>query len=161
LTTTIKTKIQQRADLLLAKVNKSAYHIANDNFIWNSNRMTAEEGITLVYAYILTQNKDYLNAAIDQLDYILGRNYFNQTFITDIGTKHVKHINHPFAVAKKIIIPGLVVGGPNSDAQDGMVAKNQGQLSYIDDARSYSTNQYAIDNNASLISLIVNLTAQN
>ncbi|MGB5713548.1 MAG: glycoside hydrolase family 9 protein [Waterburya sp.] len=161
LATTIKTKIQQRADLLLAKVNKSAYHIANDNFIWNSNRMTAEEGITLVYAYILTQNKDYLNAAIDQLDYILGRNYFNQTFITDIGTKHVKHINHPFAVAKKIIIPGLVVGGPNSDAQDGMVAKNQGQLSYIDDARSYSTNQYAIDNNASLISLIVNLTAQN
>lgn len=154
----IKTKIIQRADLVLNKVKQSPYRIANDNFIWNSNRLTAEEGITLVYAYQLTQNKDYLTAAIDQLDYILGRNHFNQTFVTGIGTQPVKHINHPLIIARKLAIPGLVVGGPNSDAQDGLVAKNLGQLSYIDDERSYATNQYAIDNNASVISLMVNLT---
>ena len=157
----IKTKIQQRADLALAKVQQSPYHIANDNFIWNSNRMTAEEGITLIYAYQLTQNPDYLAAATAQLDYILGRNYFNQTFITGIGANPVKNINHPFIIARKLKIPGLVVGGPNSNAQDGFVAKNLGQLSYVDDDRSYTTNQYAIDNNASVISLIVNLTTQN
>ena len=161
LITKIKTLIRQRGDLLLDKVKQSAYHIANDNFIGNSNQMTAEEGMTLVYAYRLTQNQDYLTAAIDQLDYILGRNHFNQTFITGIGAKSVKQINHPFAVAQKIIIPGLVVGGPNEDAQDGMAIRNKGQLSYRDDNRSYSTNQYAIDNNASLISLMVNVTAQN
>ena len=161
LITKIKTQIQQRADLLLDKVKQSAYHIANDNFIWNSNQMTAEEGMTLVYAYRLTQNQHYLTAAIDQLDYILGRNHFNQSFITGIGAKSVKHINHPFAVARKIIIPGLVVGGPNEDAQDGIAVRNKGQLSYRDDNRSYTTNQYAIDNNASVISLIVNVTAQN
>lgn len=160
LATKIKTQIQQRADLLLDKVKQSAYHIANDNFIGNSNQMTAEEGMTLVYAYRLTQNQDYLTAAIDQLDYILGRNHFNQTFITGIGAKSVRHINHPFAVARKIIIPGLVVGGPNEDAQDGIAVRNKGQLSYRDDHRSYTTNQYAIDNNASVISLIVNVTAQ-
>ncbi len=161
LATKIKTQIQQRADLVLDKVKQSAYHIANDNFIWNSNQMTAEEGMTLVYAYRLTKNQDYLTAAIDQLDYILGRNHFNQSFITGIGAKSVKHINHPFAVARKIIIPGLVVGGPNEDAQDGIAVRNKGQLSYRDDNRSYTTNQYAIDNNASVISLIVNVTAQN
>lgn len=154
----IKTKIQQRADFVLAKVQQSAYHIANDNFIWNSNRMTVEEGITLIHTYQLTQNKDYLTAAINQLDYILGRNHFNQTFVTGIGTNPVKQINHPFIIGKNISIPGLAVGGPNSDATDGFVPRNKGQLSYIDDKRSYTTNQYAIDNNASLISLLVNLT---
>ena len=153
----IRTKIQQRADLILNKVNQSAYHIANDRFIWGSNKMTAEEGITLVYAYQLTKNHAYLTAAIDQLDYLLGRNHFNQTFITGIGTNPVKHINYLLLKAKTIRIPGLVVGGPNSDAQDGMVFKNKGQLSYIDDERSYATNQNAIDYNASVISLIINL----
>ena len=155
----IKTKLQHKADLILSKVNHSAYHIANDRFIWGSNKMTAEEGITLVYAYQLTKNPAYLTAAIDQLDYLLGRNHFNQTFITGIGTHPVKQVNHLFARAKNIYIPGLVVGGPNGDAQDNMVTKNQGQLSYIDDARSYATNEYAIDYNASVISLMVNLIA--
>ena len=153
----IKTKIQQRADLVLAKVKTSAYDIANDNFIWNSNRMTVEEGITLTQAYQLTQNQDYLAAAINQLNYILGRNHFNQTFITGIGANPVKQINHPFIIGKKINLPGLAVGGPNGAATDGFAPKNKGQLSYIDDKRSYTTNQYAIDNNASLISLLVNL----
>jgi len=153
----IETKIKQRADLILDRVENSTYNIANHLFIWGSNKMTAEEGITLVYAYQLTKNNDYLNAAIDQLDYLLGRNHFNQTFITGIGTNPVKHVNHLFARAKNIYIPGLVVGGANSDAQDNKVAKNLGQLSYIDSEESYATNEYAIDYNASVISLIVNL----
>ena len=156
-TNKIQAKLLQRADSLLTKVDRSAYNIANDRFIWGSNKMTAEEGITLVYAYQLTKNTAYLNAAIDQLDYLLGRNHFNQTFITGIGTNPVENTNHLFARAKDIYIPGLVVGGPNSDAQDNMVAKDRGQLSYIDDERSYATNEYAIDYNASIISLIVNL----
>ena len=123
--------------------------------------MTAEEGITLVYAYQLTNNIDYLNGAIDQLDYLLGRNHFNQTFVTGIGANPVKHVNHLFARAKNIYIPGLVVGGSNSDAQDNKVAKNLGQLSYIDSEESYATNEYAIDYNASLISLIVNSITAN
>lgn len=153
----IKLKIQQRADLILNKVNQNAYHIANDRFIWGSNKMTAEEGITLVYAYQLTQNIAYLHGAIDQLDYLLGRNHFNQTFITDIGKNPVKNLSNIYAIAKKISIPGLVVGGPNSDGQDGMVFRNKGQLSYIDNPRSYTTNENAIDYNASVISLITNL----
>ena len=159
--TKIENKLIQRANSILERVQKSNYNIANHRFIWGSNKMTAEEGITLVYAYQLTNNIDYFNGAIDQLDYLLGRNHFNQTFITGIGTNPVKHVNHLFARAKNIYIPGLVVGGANSDAQDNQVAKNLGQLSYIDSEESYATNEYAIDYNASLISLIVNLINSN
>ena len=153
----IKTKLIQKADSILAIVNSSPYQIANNRFIWGSNKMTAEEGITLIYAYQLTNNYAYLDAAIAQADYLLGRNHFNQTFITGIGTNPVKHTNHLYARAKNLYIPGLVVGGPNSDAQDNKVAKNLGQLSYIDSEESYATNEYAIDYNASTISLLVNL----
>ena len=158
----IKTKILQRADLVLDLVNRSNYNIANNRFIWGSNRMTAEEGITLVYAYQMTNNSQYLNAAISQLDYLLGRNYFNQTFITDIGTNYVKNLSNLYARAKQIKLPGLVVAGANATAQDSRVYKNRGQLSYSDDKLAYATNGNATDYNASVISLIANLiTTQN
>lgn len=153
----IKLKIQQRADLILNKINQNAYHLANDRFIWGFNRMIAEEGIALVYAYQFTQNSAYLNGAIDQLDYLLGRNHFDQTFITDIGENPVKHLSNLYTRAKNISMPGLVVGGANEDGQDGMVMRNRGQLSYTDDELSYTTNGNAIDYNASVISLITNL----
>ncbi|NET38611.1 MAG: glycosyl hydrolase family 5 [Cyanothece sp. SIO1E1] len=150
----IQTKLLQRANVLLDRVNDSGYRLANHRFIWGSNKMAAEEGITLAYAYRLTHNPAYRQAALDQLDFLLGRNPFNQTFVTGVGTHPVQHVNHLFARAKQIDIPGLVVGGPNADAQDGIAPKGQGLLSYIDDAGSYATNEYAIDYNASLIGLI-------
>ena len=160
LTAKIKTSIQQQGELILNRVKQSPFNIANDRFIEGSNQITIEEGITLVRAYQLTANEDYLAAAIDQLHYILGRNSFNQTFVTGIGQNYVENINHILAIVKKVKLPGLLVGGPNSNAQDGVVAKNLGQLSYIDDERSYTSNQYKIDYNASLISLLTNLITQ-
>ena len=153
----IKTKIIQRADLIMERVNQNNYRIANDRFIWGSNRMTAEEGITLVNAYKITDNPEYLAASISQLDYLLGRNHFNQTFITGIGTNFVNNISNLYARAKQIKMPGLVVGGANATAQDSRVYKDRGQLSYADDKEAYATNGSATDYNASVVSLIVNL----
>ncbi|MGB7441664.1 MAG: glycoside hydrolase family 9 protein [Coleofasciculaceae cyanobacterium] len=150
----IKEKLIVRANNLLNKVNSSGYRLANDKFIWASNKLTAEEGITLACAYKLTGNKSYLRAAFDQLDYLLGRNHFNLSFVSGVGTNSVKNIHHRIARAKKIVIPGLLVGGPNTYAQDNIAPKGLGALSYIDDERSYATNEYAIDYNASLIGLM-------
>lgn len=150
----IKDKVLERADRLRQKVDQSGYRLANDKFIWASNKLAAEEGITLFYAYKLTGNSDYLKAAVDQLDYLLGRNHFNLSFITGVGTNSVRNVHHRIAVAKKIVIPGLMVGGPNSDAQDDIAPKGLGPLSYIDDERSYATNEYAIDYNAPAIALM-------
>ena len=153
----IKTKIIRRADLVLERVEQNNYRIANNRFIWGSNRMTAEEGITLFNAYKITNNPQYLATSIAQLDYLLGRNHFNQTYITEVGTNFVEHLSNLYARAKQIKIPGLVVGGANATAQDSRVIKDRGQLSYVDDERSYATNGNAIDFNASAIGLIVNL----
>lgn len=150
----IKEKLIQRADSLIQKASGSGYRLANDNFIWASNKMAAEAGITLFYAYRVTGNQAYFKAAVDQLDYLLGRNHFNKSFVTGVGSNSVRNVHHRIAQAKKIIIPGLMVGGPNAQAQDGIAPKGLGHLSYLDDERSYATNEYAIDYNASAIALM-------
>ncbi|NET60818.1 MAG: glycosyl hydrolase family 5, partial [Symploca sp. SIO2E6] len=144
----IKEKVIKRANTLLKKVDLSGYHLANDQFIWASNKKVAEEGINLVYAYQLTGKQAYLTAAFEQLDYLLGRNHFNLSFITGVGSNSVQHVHHRIAKAQKIVIPGLLVGGPNTHAQDGIAPKGLGPLSYVDDDRSYATNENAIDYNA-------------
>lgn len=151
---TVKAKLLIRADLALETVRESRYRIANSRWIWGSNKLAAEEGITLFLAYQITGKPDYLTAATDQLDYLLGRNTFNQAFVSGIGTHGVQHVNHIFARSQQIKIPGLFVGGPNALAQDNIAPKNQGSRSYVDDDHSYATNEYAIDYNASLIGLI-------
>ena len=156
----IKEKLLQRADSVMQNVASSGYRLANQDFIWASNKRAAEEGITLVYAYRLTGNQEYLKAAVDQLDYLIGRNHFNKSFITGVGSNSVRNVHHRIAQAKKIVIPGLMVGGPNAKAEDGIAPKGLGPLSYLDDERSYATNEYAIDYNASVIGLMGMLMAE-
>lgn len=150
----IVDKLLTRADQLVAIANGNGYGLANNRFIWGFNKMVAEEGITLAYAYQFTGNEVYRHAAQGQLDFLLGRNPFNQTFITGVGDRPVERVNHLFARARNLLIPGLVVGGPNSDAQDNIAPQGQGILSYLDNEKSYATNEYAIDYNAAMVGLI-------
>lgn len=147
-------KFIERANKLLANVAASGYRIANNRFVWSSNKITAEEGVILIYAYRLTKNQAYLDAAVAQLNYILGRNHFNLSFVSGVGTNSVTNVSHIYLTAIKGKLPGLFVGGPNELEQSNIGPKNLGPLSYIDDARSYATNEYAIDYNASLIGLM-------
>ncbi len=147
-------KFLARAKKLLGNMAASGYRIANNRFVWSSNKITAEEGIILIAAYNLTHNTDYLNAATAQLNYLLGRNHFNLSFVSGVGTNSVANVSHIYLVATKLKLPGLFVGGPNELEQSGIGPKNKGPLSYVDDARSYATNEYAIDYNASIIGLL-------
>lgn len=154
----VKRKLMARADELLVRTQFSAFNLANDRVVWGSNKMTAEEGITLAHAWYLTGDKRYLRAAVDQLDYVLGRNLFNLSFVTEVGERSVKNPVHIFGRAVKRTIPGLLVGGPNEVAQDGIAPKGQGLMSYVDHERAYSVNEYAIDYNVTLIGLIETLS---
>jgi endoglucanase len=150
----IKTKLLGRADRLLQQIQTSAFNVANDRLIWGSNKMTAEEGITLAHAWYLTGKKTYLEGALDQLDFLLGKNPFNMSFVTAVGHSSVQNPVHIFGRSVKKTLPGLLVGGPNNLAQDGIAPKNKGLMSYVDNERAYSVNEYAIDYNASLIGLL-------
>ncbi|MEY2953308.1 MAG: hypothetical protein RLZZ401_1395, partial [Pseudomonadota bacterium] len=154
LVASVRARFLQRAKHILQDVALSGYRIANKRFIWGSNKMTLEEGILLCHAHEVNHDPKFLAAARDQLHYIFGRNHFGKSFVSGVGSNPVNSVNHLYATAARIKIPGLLVGGPNEQEQSNIAPKSLGPRSWIDDARSYATNEYAIDYNASLIGLI-------
>jgi endoglucanase len=116
--------------------------------------MTAEEGVLMCLAHRLTRRPELLAAARDQLHYLLGRNHFGTSFVSGMGERAVRNVTHIFGEAARVEIPGLFVGGPNEAEQSNIAPRHLGARSWVDARRSYATNEYAIDYNASLLGLL-------
>jgi endoglucanase len=153
----IRSALISRADKLLASNKSNPYGLASTHFIWGSNKMVAEEGITLVHAYTIKKDEAYLKAALDQLDYLLGKNPLDISYVSGFGDNSVHFPNHLHARSAKIALKGFMVGGPNSLGQDNITPKNLGALSYVDNDHAYASNEYAIDYNSAFIGLVVTL----
>ena len=117
-------------------------------------------GIVLMYGYLLTGDKQYLAAAQQNMDYILGRNATGYCYVTGFGTKSPMHPHHRLSIADGIEapVPGMLVGGPNPGQQDREAShltypSSQPDESYIDDAGSYASNEIAINWTAALVAL--------
>lgn len=126
------------------------------DFVWGSNSTAANQGILLLYAYRITDKAEYLKAAMENADYLLGRNATGYCFITGMGSKSPMHPHHRISVADGITepIPGLLVGGPNPGRQDGCnYAFIETEMAYTDDDCSYASNEIAINWNAPAVYL--------
>lgn len=123
------------------------------DFSWGSNSVAANQGIWLIYAYRLTNDKKYLDLALSNLDYLLGRNATGYCFVTGMGAHPPMHPHHRISAADGITdpIPGLLVGGPNPGRQDGQVYPSAyPALAYTDQTPAYAANEIAINWNAPL-----------
>ncbi|MBX9853419.1 MAG: glycoside hydrolase family 9 protein, partial [Cytophagaceae bacterium] len=138
-------------------VNSSAYGVGvqNGDFYWGSNSVVANEGMVLLQAFNITRDSSYLKAALHNLDYILGRNATNYSFITGHGDVVPMNIHHRVSGADAVEapVPGLLVGGPNTDATSDCGAASYPSTTnkaraYLDSWCSYSTNEIAINWNA-------------
>lgn len=143
------------ADLTIKGADKNAYQTVMNksasNFNWGSNSNAANQGILLIKAYQLTHDQRYLDYALANLDYILGRNGTGYSYITGYGAKTPVHPHHRPSVADGIVdpIPGLMAGGPNPGMQDGIkVPSTAPDEAYIDDDKAYAVNEIAINWNA-------------
>jgi endoglucanase len=161
------TKTAQEALLFLANklrdsAENSAYGlpIFKENFVWGSNSVVANNGIVLLHAYYLTNDKRYLNVAQRALDYLLGANPLDLSFVTGYGYRTPMHPHHRQSKSDGVLepVPGMLVGGPHEGGQDiragqncdDYLKKGKPALSYIDNDCSYATNEVAINWNAPL-----------
>jgi endoglucanase len=151
----LEKRLLSLADDLISGTDETAYQTVMNksvhNFGWGSNSVAGNEGIALIQAYKLSHNSKYLLYALDNLDYILGRNGTGYSYITGYGSKTPMHPHHRPSVADGVIdpIPGLLVGGPNPGMQDGIsVPSTAPDEAYIDDDRAYAVNEIAINWNA-------------
>jgi endoglucanase len=127
------------------------------DFIWGSNSVAANQGVALVNAYLLSNNKKYLDAALTNIDYLLGRNATGYCFVTGFGTKSTIHPHHRQSVADGIDdpVPGLLAGGPNPGRQDGtQYAFTEPETAYNDNNAAYASNEIAINWNAPAVYLV-------
>ncbi len=157
-TTRVVNSLLSLARGLRDNIARSAYHVAmgvsNGDFVWGSNAVAANQSMALLQAYRLTRDVSFLNAAQDNLDYLLGRNAVGFCFVTGLGSKRTMRPHHRQSQADGIFdpVPGLLAGGPNPGREDGCAGYigTERARSYVDDYCSYASNEIAINWNAPL-----------
>jgi endoglucanase len=133
--------------------------ITSNDFVWGSNAVAANQGMVLLHAYYLTQDLRYLHAARQAMDYLLGRNPLDRTYLTGFGVNSPMNPHHRPSQADGITapVPGMLAGGPHTGGQDvgtdtwtcsNYVVAGKPALSYTDNTCSYATNEIAINWNA-------------
>ncbi len=165
----IKAHIIQQADQLRQDVNRQAFQTPMgklvSDYIWGSSAVAANQGIALIQAYRLTGEPSYLDAALANMDYLVGRNAVGYSFVTGFGHKTPLHPHHRPSVADGIDapVPGLLSGGTNANAarQDkcaGYTTTIADEV-FVDSDCSYASNEIAINWNAPLVYLATALEA--
>ena len=148
-----------------------SYNDSDQGYIWGSNSFVTDNSIVMAYAYLLTSEEQYLDGAIGGMDYILGRNAMDYSYVTGYGTHAIEYPHHRYW-AKQIdeAFPkapnGVMCGGPNSGMQDPWVQGSgwkRGEIApqkcYLDNIEAWSVNECTINWNASL-AWLAGFTAQ-
>jgi len=149
------------ADAIVARTAADGYRtsLARTDYIWGSNGVAANYGVQLIVTNALAPNPRYLEAAADNLHYLLGRNTFSLSWVTQVGANPFRHPHHrpSGADANAEPWPGLLAGGPNGRRQDpamnGLPDLPPAKM-YLDDQESYASNEVAINWNAPLVFLL-------
>jgi endoglucanase len=120
----IKTRLLRFADELIAGADRQSFKTVMGksvkDYIWGSSAVAANQSIALLQAYHISGDKKYVNYAITNLDYLLGRNATGYSFLTGYGERSTLYPHHRPSIADGIAkpVPGLLAGGPNPGMQD-------------------------------------------
>ncbi len=157
---TLRTALLRMADGYVQRQGGTAFHTvmgeSKADFIWGSNSVAANEGMLLINAWLQQHNQAYLDAALGNLDYLLGRNATGYCFVTGLGSHSPLHPHHRISIADGIVppVPGLMAGGPNPGRQDHQTYTYlEPETSYLDQDQAYASNEIAINWNAPLVYL--------
>ena len=125
------------------------------------------EAFALLYADKILGTTKYRRAALQNADYLLGRNATGYCYVTGFGDRSPMHPHHRISAADNVEapFPGMLVGGPNPAQQDKKDLKtpypsNHPDETYLDVTESYASNEIAINWNASLVAFLCWLDAE-
>ena len=156
---TIRGWIIAGADRYLAQERDEGYRAPFFEYQWGSNSSVLNKAIVLAYAYDLTGKAQYRDGVSSCLDYVLGRNALCKSFVSGYGSYPMFYPHHRWWADDPDAgypppPPGVLSGGPNAKPSDEAASFLEKKVApakrYADDARSYSTNEVAINWNAPL-----------
>lgn len=147
--------------LAVAKAHPYGMPYAPDGnaYDWGSNHQVVNNLIVLATAADISGKSKYADAVVQGMDYILGRNALNISYVTGYGDVAAEN-QHSRWYADQLNPdlpnppPGTLAGGPNSGLQDPVAQRLltgcAPQFCYIDDIESWSTNELTVNWNAPL-----------
>ena len=161
---TLKNSLFEAADFYADLTNSEGYGLPfsagpNLTFPWGSNSSVLNNAIILGVAYDLSGKQDYLDSVTQAMDYLLGRNAMNQSYVTGYGERPLLNPHHRFWAkqtngAFPSAPPGIVSGGPNTGLDDPLAASQLAgcipQKCFLDHIDSWSTNEITINWNSPL-----------
>lgn len=130
-------------------------------YVWESNEIVLDAATVCLYADRLEPGAGFRDTAQGLLDYMLGRNALDRSFITGHGARPPLHPFHWIYNMSGIAVPGWAVGGANGQPAgvDGLLLKviqagTPPAKCYVDAGRgegSYASNEGETSENAALV----------
>ena len=159
----IRSRSVAAADDITARTSRNGYRVAllPSDYVWGSNAIAGNYALQLLVTNALQPNPRYVETALDTLHYLLGRNTFSLSWVTQVGENAYRHPHHRLSggTGKPEPWPGFVSGGPNADRQDAILKALPAGLPpakfYVDQQGSYASNEVAINWNAVLVFMLV------
>jgi len=161
----IRKRAAAAARVVVERTRKNQYRVSllTQDYVWGSNGMVANYGMELLVANVLAPDASFVETAQDNLHYLLGRNTFSLSWVTQVGANPYRHPHHRPSGADKNAEPwpGLLSGGPNARRQDTALKNLPEGLPpakvYLDDQGSYASNEIAINWQAPLVFLLAGM----
>ncbi len=158
----IRERTVAAARKLVKRTRANPYQVSLQprDFVWGSNGIAANYGVYLLIANRFSPDAALVDAARDNLHYLLGRNTFSLSWVTQVGEHAYQHPHHrPSGDGSKgLPWPGLLSGGPNKNREDKVLEALPKDLppakDYADDWKSYASNEICINWQASLVFLL-------
>ena len=159
----VRRSVLTGADKYLAAAKAHPYGMPyapdGNAYDWGSNHQVANNLIVLATAADISGRSRYGDAVVQGMDYILGRNALNISYVTGYGdvaaeNQHSRWYADQLNPDMPNPPPGTLAGGPNSGLQDPLAQRLltgcAPQFCYIDDIESWSTNELTVNWNAPL-----------
>lgn len=148
----LKQAFLRRSEWALLVVKASGYGTAipATDYTWGSILTSMSNAMAMIMNTLLTGREDMRRGALSQLDYLLGCNALDISFVTGYGERQVLFPHHRPSAADGIEapVPGLVIGGPNAKinypATKERLANVPPAKCYIDETDFADMNEIAI-----------------
>lgn len=138
----LKKDLLAVADSIAAAAAKDVYsRPLGGRYYWGCNGTIARQVLNLQVANKLSPHPKYVNASLDAVGHLFGRNYYGRSFVTGLGVNPPMNPHDRRSGADGIVEPwpGYIVGGGHS------------ATGWVDEEASYSTNEIAINWQAALV----------
>ncbi|MDQ4087304.1 MAG: glycoside hydrolase family 9 protein, partial [Pseudomonadota bacterium] len=158
-----RRRLIEAAEAFLADAARVGYHIpfAPEGYSWGSNSDILNRAMILGLAHDWTGDERFRAGIVDGMDYLLGRNPLDRSFVSGYGARPMEHPHHRFWAhsmdpAFPPPPPGALSGGPNNTMMSDEVARPMRgtcapQTCWADDIRAFSLNEVAVNWNAPLV----------